>query len=157
MTALSVYVTPTAAAANPDPQLGYQAAVGQVIQVPPEHAALLTQRGWRQYPILDTMIAITNAYTYLVPSTGFNIAAPSGAQIDTVIIDPAGTLATGTIVMPAAPADGEIFEFQSSQIVTTLTVSSPGQTTKNAPATIAANTTLSWRYRAANLTWYRRF
>jgi hypothetical protein len=89
-----------------------------------------------------------------VPTTGFSYTVPN--QVNIVVLDPAGTLATGTVVLPAAPIDRQTVRVASSQIITALTVSpSAGQTLKGAPTTLAANTSVAWIYFSATSTWYR--
>lgn len=56
---------------------------------------------------------------YAAPTVGQTVTS-DGSSI--LIIDPAGTLATLTIVLPASPINGQDFVIASSQIVTTLTV-----------------------------------
>lgn len=89
-----------------------------------------------------------------VPTTGFSIAVAVGTRL--LLLDPAGTLATGTITMPAAPGDGERLRIASSQTVTSLTMNpAAGQTLKGALTTIAANGFAEWEYVSATSTWYR--
>lgn len=70
---------------------------------------------------IDGTNGVIQAYDYQVLTTGFSYTFASGTQM--LVINPAGTLATGTITMPAAPADGMVVTFNSSQIITALTVS----------------------------------
>jgi len=94
------------------------------------------------------------AYTYNVPLTGF--ALTIGASIQYLILDPAGTLATGTITMPASPTDGYRVGIASSKIVTALTLTpNTGQTIPNSPTALAAGVGVTFLYRNANATWYR--
>lgn len=57
---------------------------------------------------------------YAAPTTGQTVTAL--ASTDVLQIDPAGTLATLTVVLPASPVDGQDFTVCTSQIITTLTV-----------------------------------
>jgi len=93
-----------------------------------------------------------------VPVTGFSITVSDG--VETLILDPAGTLATGTVILPASANDGDIFNLTSSQTITGLTVSpSNGQSVKNAPTALTVSTTApmgySFIYNSSNSTWYR--
>ncbi|MGH7174939.1 MAG: hypothetical protein ACREGR_01100, partial [Minisyncoccia bacterium] len=98
--------------------------------------------------------SIAPTYTYNVPVTGFSLTI--GAGIDNLILDPAGTLATGTVTMPAAPLDGQRVTIASSHIVTTLTVQgNTGQTLDGTITSIAANGFATWIYLATPATWYR--
>jgi len=64
------------------------------------------------------------------------------------------TIGSYTITMPASPASGQIEIIASAGIVSAFTVSAnSGQTIKNAPSTIAANTAMAWIY--SGTTWYR--
>ena len=93
-------------------------------------------------------------YTLSVPTVGFNITVPN--NVNAYVINPAGTLASGTFVMPAAPYDGQKVKFSTSQTVTTLTVSAnSGQTLIGAPSTITSIAPFTYLYTAASKTWYR--
>src|SRR5581483_3725674 len=56
---------------------------------------------------------------YAVPLAGGTVAITNGKS--SVIIDPAGTLATLTITMPTAPNDGQEVEIATSQALTSIT------------------------------------
>lgn len=107
--------------------------------------------------ILLTGFAAQN-YSKQVPSTGFSITI--GAGVETLILDPTGALATGTITMPATPVDGQIIKISSSQNIVALTVNAnTGQSIKNAPTALTVSLTGSFgfefRYVLSNTTWYR--
>lgn len=91
-----------------------------------------------------------------VPTTGFAITV--GNNTSTLIINPAGTLATGTVTMPATPIDGQEVRLSSTQTVTTLTVSpNTSQTISNAPTTIAPGQGFAWIYHLATTNWFRLY
>ena len=91
-------------------------------------------------------------YDYLVPTTGFTYTF---STYNTLIMNPAGTLATGTITMPASPSDGMIVTFSSSQQITALTVSAnTGQTINNALTLFGAGQAQSYVYRSASTAWF---
>jgi hypothetical protein len=93
------------------------------------------------------------SYSLQVPTTGFSITI--GAGVKTLILNPAGTLATGTIVMPASPIDGQEIRVTSSQTVTGLTVNAnTGQTISNAPTTLVAGKGFSYIYNTSGTNWY---
>ena len=103
---------------------------------------------------IDGNNGVLQSYDYQVLTTGFSYTFASG--ITTLIIQPAGTLATGTITMPAAPADGMVIAFSSTQIITLLTVSAnTGQSLVNAVTTLTAGGGANYIYRLTNTTWYR--
>lgn len=96
----------------------------------------------------------TAVVEYATPLTGFNVTPANGTN--TLVLDPAGTLATGTVTMPTAPANNQVLTVASTAIITALTVApNTGQTVKGLATTLAANGFASWVYRAANSTWYR--
>lgn len=118
--------------------------------------------GGTQAMLIDTAENVTlnaglafTAVDYQTPATGFTITiADSTLALN---LDPAGTLATGTINLPATPIDGQIIEVASTQTVTALTVSAAGKTLKNAPTTLVAGSGFSYRYRLSTTTWYRQY
>jgi hypothetical protein len=102
---------------------------------------------------LDGTNGLLQQYAYLAATTGFSYTFPAGTT--SLIIDPAGTLATGTITMPAAPADGMTISFSSDQTITALTVSpNTGQSIIGNPTTMLAGGAATFVYRLSNTTWY---
>ena len=95
------------------------------------------------------------SYDYQVLTTGFAYTFASG--ITTLIANPAGTLATGTITMPGSPADGMVVTITTTQEITALTIAGgAGQSIGGTQvALMAANSAMSFVYRLSNLTWYR--
>ena len=84
------------------------------------------------------------------------VSLPNDAE--EVSILPAGTIATLTINMPAAPRDGQRVNIFFDQIVTTLTqqvAAGSGHTLKGALAAATAKGFGTWRYRATGKVWYR--
>lgn len=107
----------------------------------------------QQYP---SPTLTTNIY---VPTTGFSIAVPTPTtEQQWMLLTPAGTLATGTIVLPLNTATPNGFEVlvTTTQIITTFTLSLNGAAAANgAPTTLAANGFFRVRYVQANNAWYR--
>ena len=102
---------------------------------------------------IDGTNGVLEAYDYQTPSTGFSYTFAAGTQ--TLFMAPAATLATGTITMPSAPADGMVITFSSSQQITALTLQgNTGQSVSNAVTFLPAKTAASYVYRLANTTWY---
>lgn len=94
-------------------------------------------------------------WLYQVPLTGFSITMTVSQSV--VSLNPAGTLATGTIVMPPTGFDGKTVTIFSTQIVTALTLSTSNSATF-APAAVtalAANVPVSYVYDLANNQWHR--
>jgi hypothetical protein len=88
------------------------------------------------------------------PTTGFALTVPNNTS--TYLLKPAGTLATGTITMPAAPFNNQPVTISSTQTVTTLTLSpNTSQSINNAPTTLAPGVGVSYIYNAGDTTWYR--
>lgn len=102
---------------------------------------------------IDGTNGVLQAYDYQVLTTGFTYTFAAGTQV--LVAVPAATLATGTITMPASPADGMVITIQSSQQITALTLNgNTGQTVVGTAVQIVPNQPLSWVYRLTNTTWY---
>lgn len=71
-------------------------------------------------------------------------------------LTPAGTIATFTTTMPAAPIDKQEVWISTTNAITTWTLSpNTGQTINGAPTTLAANTSVMFRYNLATTAWFR--
>lgn len=90
-------------------------------------------------------------YDYLVPTTGFSYTF---STYNTLILNPAGVLATGAITMPASPSDGMVVTFSSTQTISALTIAGNGATLNNALSGIVAGQSASYVYRAASTAWF---
>lgn len=91
------------------------------------------------------------------PLTGATVTASDSQSDETVVITPAGTIAALTFVFPSNTNSriGQQITLQSSQIVTTLTLTKGGQTiTDPAGTALAANVPQRWIKTAAS-TWVR--
>lgn len=104
--------------------------------------------------------AIRAKSTATTPLTGATITATENGADQVHYVTPAGTLATLTFLLPtsATAEDGQLITFQSSTIITALTVTAgTGTTTGGAAAigTAGANTTYYWRYVASAAKWVR--
>jgi len=103
---------------------------------------------------------VTSGLNYQQPTTSFNIQMLNTDS--TVILDPLGTLATGTLFLPVAPLNGQRVSITSTQTISAFTLSPGGaQTVKNAPTALTPITTnggligVEYIYQALNTTWYR--
>jgi hypothetical protein len=101
------------------------------------------------------------SYNYQVPLTAFTLTQPDGTEL--MYLNPAGTLATGTLTMMAHPADGQRFILEDSQTQTAITIqANTGQTLTAGtyglatPTALVANTSYVWVYFAAQAAWVRR-
>jgi hypothetical protein len=102
---------------------------------------------------LDGTNGLIQQYDYQAPTTGFSYTFAAGTQV--LVMNPAGTLATGTITMPASPADGMTITFSSTQTITALTVQgNTGQSITGQPTTFGAGSAATFVYRLSNTTWY---
>ncbi len=98
----------------------------------------------------------TNLYT---PGTGFNVTVPTPTtEQQWMLIQPAGTLAAGTITLPlnTGVPDGTQVLVTTTQIITTFTLALNGAAAAfGAPTTLAANAFFTMRYYQATNSWYR--
>ena len=98
----------------------------------------------------------TNVYT---PGTGFNIAVPTPvAQQQWVLLQPAGTLATGTVTLPlnTATPDGTEVLVTTTQQITGFTLALNGATAAyGAPSTLSAEDFFRMRFVQSTNSWYR--
>lgn len=102
--------------------------------------------------VLDGNQGACGPYDYQTPATGFSYTLTSPVTV----FNPSGTLATGTITMPASPTDGMRVRVSATQIITALTMSAnTGQTLLNALTAFTAGGFAEYIYRSANTTWYR--
>ncbi len=108
-----------------------------------------------QTELISTQQYRAATYQLVVPTTGNTVSANGPTQL--LLLQPAGTLATLTVVMPSAPVDGQRFKVYSSQTLTALTVNpATGQTINGtAITTLSAGTSFVYIYNGSNSTWYR--
>jgi len=107
----------------------------------------------------EQFAAPTVATNIYVPTTGFSIAAPTPvSEQQWMLLQPAGTLASGTITLPlnTATPDGTEVLITSTQIVTSFTLSLNGASAANgAPTALTANGFYRMRFVQAQNSWYR--
>jgi hypothetical protein len=102
---------------------------------------------------LDGTNGLLQQYDYQAPSTGFSYTFAAGVNV--LVMNPAGTLATGTITMPASPADGMTITFSSTQAITALTVNAnTSQSIVGKPTSFGVGSASTFVYRLSNTTWY---
>jgi len=98
----------------------------------------------------------TNIYT---PGTGFNVAVPTPvAEQQWIVIQPAGTLATGTVTLPlnTQTPDGTEVLITTTQQITSFTLGINGATALyGAPTTLSATDWFRMRFVLATNSWYR--
>lgn len=91
-----------------------------------------------------------------------NIAAPLAGDTVTMvagqgnqILNPAGTLATLTLVLPPTPADGQIAHFSTTQTITALTLNAAaGDSILGAVTTLGAGNGRDYIYQLSSKTWF---
>ncbi len=111
-------------------------------------------RVWSDGRLQPQGALVDKSYSYQTPATGFAITIADACGL--LVLDPSGTLAAGTVTLPAARRTVSACRIASTRIVTLLTLlPNSGQSIAGALATIAANGSAEYLYRAANATWYR--
>jgi hypothetical protein len=107
----------------------------------------------------QTFAAPTLSTSISTPGTGFNITVPTPvSQQLWMLLQPAGTLATGTITLPlnTGTPDGTEVLVTTTQIITTFTLALNGATAAfGAPTTLAANAFFRVRFVQSTNSWYR--
>jgi hypothetical protein len=146
-----IYQLPLLSQASPGDQLAvYAPNTGDARRLP--MSALLTF--FQQQFASPTMA--TNLYT---PGTGFNIAAPTPvSQQQWILIQPAGTMATGTITLPlnTSTPDGTEILITTTQQVTAFTLALNGAAAAYGdPGTLAADDLFRMRFYQPTNSWYR--
>lgn len=98
----------------------------------------------------------TNLYT---PGTGFNVAVPTPvSEQQWMVIQPAGTLASGTITLPlnTGTPDGTEVLVTTTQQITSFTLALNGASNAyGAPSTLSAQDFFRMRFYQATNSWYR--
>lgn len=107
----------------------------------------------------QTFASPTLATNIFTPGTGFNVAVPTPvAQQQWMLIQPAGTLASGTVTLPlnTQTPDGTEVLVTTTQIVTGFTLALNGAANAyGAPTTLAANAFFRMRFVQSTNSWYR--
>ena len=101
----------------------------------------------------------TLATSIFTPGTGFNVAVPTPvAQQQWMLIQPAGTLATGTVTLPlnTQTPDGTEVLVTTTQQITAFTLALNGAANGyGAPSTLSAQDFFRMRFYQATNSWYR--
>ena len=114
-------------------------------------ASLSLLLAWMQANL--TFTAAKPVQQFAAPTTGQTVTVATGDSW--LILSPAGTLATLTINLPTDRTDGEGVMINTTQTLTSLTISGAGTTVAGAPTTLAANAFLRMTYTATLNTWLR--
>lgn len=87
--------------------------------------------------------SVATPFDYYIPLTGFSISP----QTSMLVLRPAGTLATGTVLMPLNPSDGARLRVVSSQTQTAITfTANTGDAIAGAITALVANTPVEYAY-----------
>ena len=107
----------------------------------------------------QTFASPTLATSLFTPGTGFNVAVPTPvAQQQWMLIQPAGTLAAGTVTLPmnTQTPDGTEVLVTTTQQITSFTLAPNGATQLyGVPTTLAAQDNFRVRFVQATNSWYR--
>ena len=107
----------------------------------------------------QTFAAPTMATSIFTPGTGFNVAVPTPvAQQQWMLIQPAGTLAAGTVTLPlnTQTPDGTEVLITTTQQITAFTLAANGATQLyGVPGNLAAQDNFRVRFVQATNSWYR--
>jgi hypothetical protein len=98
---------------------------------------------------------IDTGYQYSAATTGFNQTV--GASVSRVIYNPAGTLANGTLTLPAGNVEAKVVTVSSTANITAFQVLPSVGTTlvPSANVTLTAGTSVSYFYHASETKWYK--
>lgn len=128
-------------------QIIYTLAGSELVQVQPANTAAVA------YTTVSNL-RDGRGYIYNVPLTGFTITM--NVRQSAVSLNPAGTLATGTVTLPPTTFDGKFVTIFTTQTITSLTLAVSNTATVNtAVTTLAANATVGYIYSLADNKWYR--
>jgi hypothetical protein len=134
---------------------GDQFAVYNTANGDARRASLNTLLSYFQQSFASPTMAV-NLYT---PGTGFNIALPTPATASMwALLQPAGTLATGTVTLPLSTStpDGTEILITSTQQITGFTLALNGAAAAYGdPATMAAEDHFRMRFYQPTNSWYR--
>lgn len=112
----------------------------------------------KDYVLSDATVADDKVTQYASPAaTGFTVTVNNSSSSVWLILTPLAGYAAGTITLPAVAncVDRQEVLVNTTQAVTTLTVSGNGATVIGAPTTLAANAFFRLRFDDVLNTWYR--
>jgi hypothetical protein len=77
------------------------------------------------------------------------------SNVSLAIVNPAGTIASYTLIMPATPVNGQVIRLVFGNTITSLTHTAGSNTIKGALTTAANTAGGTWYYYTAATTWFR--
>lgn len=91
-----------------------------------------------------------------VPLTGQNVVLPTQTTSLWVILDPAGTLASLTVTLPAVASafDGQEVSIATTAGITSFSIGGNGATVFGAPTTLPASSFITLKFSVAQTAWY---
>jgi hypothetical protein len=92
------------------------------------------------------------SYDISAPTTGATVTLST--TIFSTILNPAGTLATLIVQMPATPIDGQIQTVSTTQIISALTVDGNGHSVLGQPTSLIVGQSFTMIYDLDSTTWY---
>jgi hypothetical protein len=96
---------------------------------------------------------VGTATSIVIPLTGFSVSLTFG--IGTLILNPAATLAAGTVTLMASPDNRQHVKIKSTKNVTALTIAAgSGETIVGSPGTIVAGSLIDCYYDTGTNSWY---
>ena len=99
--------------------------------------------------LLNTALQGTNGYYTKSPTAGSTVTVP--ANVSSVLLRPAGVLATLTVQLPATVPDGTILRIVSSFGVTAINITAPSGVVILGPVTaLVANIGCAYQFMAVN-------
>lgn len=132
-----------------------------MITTPPYESSLSDPRtgklneGWLRWinNVYSTLVPVQNfgAYTISAALSGFIASFPANTEI--IQLTPSGTLAAGTVNLPANPIDKQRAIISTTQAITALTVAA-SQTINNPVTTLGAGQSVTYYYAASTNSWY---
>lgn len=94
------------------------------------------------------------AITYTTVADGFVAAFPASSTH--LYLVAAAALSSGTVALPASPANSDLATFTCTHYIAVLTNSpNPGQSISNFPSSMLSGSSVTFIYRGSNSTWYR--
>jgi hypothetical protein len=103
------------------------------------------------FRVQNQVQAFTNE---VIPTTGFSLTINNGFRQYNLILNPAGVLATGTVIFPTNPVQGDVVSLLSTQNVTALTIIVPsGITATGSVTSLTANASVKFVF--SGTTWYK--
>lgn len=105
----------------------------------------------------ETFTSPTFVTSITAIENGQTVSATNDSTNQWVLLTPAGTIATGTVVLPISTGlvDGQEVMVTSSNTITALTINGNGSTVVGGPTTIGATSPFKLRYNLLNTSWYK--